>query len=194
MGKEHCRVNLEEAEDDESNEFRDFYKPNTEHEDWSSDDAGQDTESGLLPNNDRSKGGGGKTEPAQDLPRKMNDSTLHLSSGKILSIRSRTTRKPRHRSLTGFKNHRGGMSLIQGRFPPVSYSNTTEGKTIVKDSTISPQETRALSLTRAERRIPTGKNNSTLCATFANTTLRERSALTHLSPAAQQAMVIHRFK
>lgn len=198
MGKGHCRFSLEaedsDDEENERNEFRDFYEPVTDNENGPSEGEDQDALSDCEPGNDIKRSADGTQQPTRNLPSKLKDSTIRLSTGKIVSSRSATAPKTRHHPLLGLKSRGGGDSLLESLLPTTSPPDTIDTRTPAHEHTPSSSQTQAISLTRAERRILTGHRNSTLSTAIARMSLRDRSALAHLSPAEQRATVIRQFK
>ncbi|CAN8105528.1 unnamed protein product [Discula destructiva] len=185
MGKGHCRIDLTEPADDGDNEFRDFYELVDVEE-------GEEEEEGEV--DSRMKKAGHDGESIQEVhrsatPSNLDDNTLRLASGKVLSHRStplppRTNRRP----LMEPKGHGPRTpDLLESLLPRPEPESETEPST----TTHAPSEQQAL--TRIERRA-LAHHKSALTVAISKMSTRDRAALAHLSPAEQRSMVVRQFK
>lgn len=186
MGKGHCRIHLDEADaGEDSSEFRDFYEqPATED-----DDGDANGEAGMQVVKDGRHSAAEHDHYASSKPHMLDASTLRLATGKVLSTRSAAAAKARqgHRPLAKTTGSRGGVKAhLEGI---VSAASACTEKEAASASQAAP-----LTLTRPERRLLAGNSNSTLSIALSQMSLRDRSALAHLSPAEQRATVVRQFK
>lgn len=199
MGRGHCRINLDESdEEEEENEFRDFYEivdVEEEHEEGVSEGESSEDESASA----------GKTTQAGKravTPSKLDDNTLRLSSGKILSHRSTPPpSKANRRPLTEPKGHghRAHDPLLEDLLPPPGPGpepSTSSPKDPARPGGSEPSSAAAaaaVTLTRTERRA-LAHHKSALGAAVSKMSGRDRAALAHLSPAEQRAVIVRQFK
>lgn len=173
IGKGHCRFDI----DDEESEYADFYSLSGDEELASDEDVGGSSEDGP-------DGGPSTRNKTEKAPFKLDDKSLRLSSGKILSHRTAPPPKT-HRPLA--ETHpavRRGPDHALPQSAPASASASTPEPTITTssdDTTLAPN--------RAERRGAT-----TLTTALAKLSLNDRTALAHLPPAQQRAIVLAQFK
>ncbi|KAI3393594.1 hypothetical protein diail_3898 [Diaporthe ilicicola] len=186
MGKGHCRVDLE---DDES-EFRDFYEDagDGSEGDSSEDMSGSEDEAEAVPTSNRG---------VNSAPLKLRDSSLLLSSGKLLSHRSAPAPK-HHRPLseTQKPTRRGLGQALPTPEPAFKGSSSPPVSEDSPGPTSSPTEPSAdasRALTRLERRAESN-SRSTLSVALARMSLTDRAALAHLPAAEQRATVLRHFK
>lgn len=174
MSKGHCRIDLDEGAS-QSNEFRDFYEPVTEDEDV-------EASSDSVPDDDLRDITTAARKPRRPQPLQINDESLLLPCGKVLSSRSANVPRVRHWSFPEPNIH------CRDRFPFCSRFPTPLPANVKQRATLAP------SLTRAERRLLAGKNNSHLAVGLAKLKPHVRWIFFHLFPDAQRCMETLQFK
>ncbi|KAL1870761.1 hypothetical protein Daus18300_005081 [Diaporthe australafricana] len=196
MGKGHCRVDLEDGD----SEFRDFYEDLRARSDGESgeDVSGSEDEAAAVPTSNRS---------VNEAPLRLRDSSLLLSSGKLLSHRSAPAPK-HHRPAPAPKHHRPlsetqkptrrgmGYSLPTWEQPATNRSSSppvNEDSSEPSASTTDPSADTGRALTRLERRAESN-SRSTLSVALAQMSLSDRAALAHLPAVEQRAVVLRQFK
>lgn len=154
MGKGHCKIDVER----EDSEFADFY--------LSSDDENSDGE-GADSDSEGEDGREGKERTSIAPPTQLDDTSLRLASGKVLSHRSAPSPRPQRRTQVG-----DDTAAL-----PVSTSAPSRSTTEVV-----PGSSNA-SLTKSERR------ESAFTTALSRLSANDRTALMHL-PAAEQRAVL----
>lgn len=186
MGKGHCRVALE----DDDSEFRDFYEDLGARSDGESSEelSGSEDEVEAVPTSNRG---------VNEAPLRLRDSSLLLSSGKLLSHRSAPAQK-HHRPLseTQKPTRRGAGHTLQTSDPAPKHSSSrppNEDSPEPSSSSTNPSADAGRALTRVERRAESN-SRSTLSVALARMSLGDRAALAHLPATEQRAIVLRQFK
>lgn len=185
-GKGHCRVDLEDG----GSEFRDFYeRPRGGGGESEGGSSGEET-----PGSEDEDAEEGEAEVGGDAaPLRLQEGSLLLSSGKVLSHRSAPAAK-HHRPLaeTQKSTRRGALAAASSQ-PESPTQQSEDGAGPSGPTAESPAADTGRALTRLERRAE-ANNRSTLSLAMARMSLSDRAALAHLPAAEQRATVLRQFK
>lgn len=194
VGKGHCRINLDDGE--VGKEFRDFYEVVEVEED--EDEVGSlDGQSASEGESSTSANKRSQARNRSATPSKLDDNTLRLSSGKILSHRSTPPpTKANRRPLAEPKGHgrRAHDRILEDLIADPEPSPTPgAGSDAQAHHTSQDSKSASASLTRIERRA-LAHSKSALGVAVAKMSTRDRAALAHLSPAEQRGVIVRQFK
>lgn len=216
MGRGHCRMDLEGSE----SEFLDFYEEQVGDSDVEETQDEDQSSTGAEANGIHITGEK-KTEDSNNGPAIIDDHTLRLSSGKVLSHRSaspvpRLHRHPlpepktRHRrdgpallleplvSPDHLHEHTTDDSNANANNPepePSSSSSSSSSmpKTTTETETDVPEPSNQVALTRTERRALT-HHAGALTVALSQMSRGDRASLAHLSLAQQRATIVKQFR
>ncbi len=166
LGKGHCKFDMT-SEDSEFLDFYDFTSGNQES-------GGDDSEAELSDTNRNPR----STSSARNLS-SVDGGSARLPSGKLLSSRSAANTKRRRRV------DLGTVASPNASKPAISATPNTRGPS---GSDSAATETAKTALTRSEKR------ENAVTQQLANLSVRDRSALAHLSAPEQRAVVLRQQK